>query len=53
MSTSDAESSRHHVETTTLEIHNLVMGDWRLKLHEIASAVGISNEKSILLILAL
>jgi hypothetical protein len=45
MSTSDAEHSGHPVEATTPEIidkiHNTVMDDRRVKVREIASAVGI------------
>ena len=49
MSTSDAECSGRPVEATTPEIvdkiHDMVMDDRRVKVHEIASAVGISSER--------
>uniref|UniRef100_T1I351 Uncharacterized protein n=1 Tax=Rhodnius prolixus TaxID=13249 RepID=T1I351_RHOPR len=45
--TSDAERSGRPVEVTTPEIidkiHDMVMDDRRVKVREIASAVGISN----------
>uniref|UniRef100_T1HJH6 Uncharacterized protein n=1 Tax=Rhodnius prolixus TaxID=13249 RepID=T1HJH6_RHOPR len=48
MGTSDAERSGRPVEVTTPEIidkiHDMVMDDRRVKVREIASAVGISNE---------
>ena len=48
MSTSDAECSGRPVEATTPEIvdkiHDMVMDDRRLKVREIASALGISSE---------
>uniref|UniRef100_T1HJ95 Uncharacterized protein n=1 Tax=Rhodnius prolixus TaxID=13249 RepID=T1HJ95_RHOPR len=47
--TSDAERSGRPVEVTTPEIidkiHDMVMDDRRVKVREIASAVGISNER--------
>uniref|UniRef100_T1IG87 Uncharacterized protein n=1 Tax=Rhodnius prolixus TaxID=13249 RepID=T1IG87_RHOPR len=51
MGTSDAERSGRpvEVEVTTPEIidkiHDMVMDDRRVKVREIASAVGISNER--------
>jgi hypothetical protein len=49
MSTSIAEYSGHPVEATTPEIvdkiHDMVMDDRRVKVREIASAVGISSER--------
>uniref|UniRef100_T1H985 Diacylglycerol lipase-alpha n=1 Tax=Rhodnius prolixus TaxID=13249 RepID=T1H985_RHOPR len=46
---SDAERSGRPVEVTTPEIidkiHDMVMDDRRVKVREIASAVGISNER--------
>ena len=49
MSTSDAERSGCPVEATTPEIvdkiHDMVMDDRRVKVREIASAVGISSER--------
>ena len=49
MGTSDAEHSGCPVEVTTPEIidkiHDMVMDDRRVKVREIASAVGISNER--------
>jgi len=49
MGTSDAERSGRPVEVTTQEIidkiHDMVMDDRRVKVREIASAVGISNER--------
>uniref|UniRef100_T1HEC8 Uncharacterized protein n=1 Tax=Rhodnius prolixus TaxID=13249 RepID=T1HEC8_RHOPR len=49
MGTSDAERSGRPVEVTTTEIidkiHDMVMDDRRVKVREIASAVGISNER--------
>uniref|UniRef100_T1HWX8 Uncharacterized protein n=1 Tax=Rhodnius prolixus TaxID=13249 RepID=T1HWX8_RHOPR len=54
MGTSDAERSGRPVEVTTPEIidkiHDMVMDDRRVKVREIASAVGIStfgNDKAI------
>jgi hypothetical protein len=48
-STSNAERSGRPVEATTLEIvdkiHDMVMDDRRVKVQEIASAVGISSER--------
>ena len=48
MSMSGAERSEGPVEATTPEtvdkIHDMVMDDRRVKVHEIASAVGISSE---------
>jgi hypothetical protein len=47
MSTNDAECSGCPVEATTEiidKIHDMVMDDRRVKVHEIASAVGISSE---------
>lgn len=48
MDTSDAERSGRPVGVTTPAIidqsHDMVMDDRRVKVHEIASAVGISNE---------
>uniref|UniRef100_T1I4P5 Uncharacterized protein n=1 Tax=Rhodnius prolixus TaxID=13249 RepID=T1I4P5_RHOPR len=50
MRTSDAERSGRPVEVTTPEIidkiHDMVMDDRRVKVREIASAVGISNERA-------
>ncbi|XP_025155966.1 histone-lysine N-methyltransferase SETMAR-like [Harpegnathos saltator] len=50
MSTSDAERSGRPVEATTPKIidkiHNIVMNDRRIKVREIASAVGISTERA-------
>uniref|UniRef100_T1I7Q4 Paired domain-containing protein n=1 Tax=Rhodnius prolixus TaxID=13249 RepID=T1I7Q4_RHOPR len=49
MGTSDAERSGRPVEVTTPEIidkiHDMVMDVRRVKVREIASAVGISNER--------
>ena len=49
MGTSDAERSGRPVEVTTPEIidkiHDMVMDDRRVKVREIASAVGISTER--------
>uniref|UniRef100_T1HM88 Tc1-like transposase DDE domain-containing protein n=1 Tax=Rhodnius prolixus TaxID=13249 RepID=T1HM88_RHOPR len=49
MGTSDAERSGRPVEVTTPEIidkiHDMVMDDRRVKVREIARAVGISNER--------
>jgi len=49
MDTSDAKRSGRPVEVTTPEIidkiHDMVMDDRRVKVREIASAVGISNER--------
>ncbi|XP_026828418.1 histone-lysine N-methyltransferase SETMAR-like [Ooceraea biroi] len=49
MSTSDVECSGRPVEATTPEIidkiHDMVMGDRRVKIREIASAMGISSER--------
>jgi hypothetical protein len=49
MSTSDAELSGCPVEATTPEIidkiHDMVMDDRRVKVREIASAVGILSER--------
>uniref|UniRef100_T1HMR0 Uncharacterized protein n=1 Tax=Rhodnius prolixus TaxID=13249 RepID=T1HMR0_RHOPR len=49
MGTSDAERSGRPVEVTTPviidKIHDMVMDDRRVKVREIASAVGISNER--------
>uniref|UniRef100_T1HNE4 Uncharacterized protein n=1 Tax=Rhodnius prolixus TaxID=13249 RepID=T1HNE4_RHOPR len=49
MGTSDAECSGRPVEVTTPEImdkiHDMVMDVRRVKVREIASAVGISNER--------
>uniref|UniRef100_T1I491 Uncharacterized protein n=1 Tax=Rhodnius prolixus TaxID=13249 RepID=T1I491_RHOPR len=48
MGTCDAERSGRPVEVTTPEIidkiHDMEMDDRRVKVREIASAVGISNE---------
>jgi len=48
MSTGDAELSGRPAEATTPEnvdkIHDMVMDDRRVKVREIASAVGISSE---------
>uniref|UniRef100_T1I5Z7 Uncharacterized protein n=1 Tax=Rhodnius prolixus TaxID=13249 RepID=T1I5Z7_RHOPR len=52
MGTSDAERSGRPVEVTTPEIidkiHDMVMDDRRVKVREIASAVGISNERDLI-----
>uniref|UniRef100_T1HUZ9 Uncharacterized protein n=1 Tax=Rhodnius prolixus TaxID=13249 RepID=T1HUZ9_RHOPR len=52
MGTSDAERSGRPVEVTTPEIinkiHDMVMDDRRVKVREIASAVGISNERELM-----
>uniref|UniRef100_T1IEG5 Uncharacterized protein n=1 Tax=Rhodnius prolixus TaxID=13249 RepID=T1IEG5_RHOPR len=49
MGTSDAERSGRPIEVTNPEIidkiHDMVMDDRRVKVREIASAVGISNER--------
>ena len=49
MSTTDAERSGRPVEATTQEIidkiHDMVIDDRRVKVREIASAVGISSER--------
>lgn len=49
MGTNDAERSGRPVEVTASEIidkiHDMVMDDRRVKVREIASAVGISNER--------
>ena len=49
MGTCDAERSGRPVEVTTPEIidqiHDMVMGDRRVKVRQIASAVGISTER--------
>jgi histone-lysine N-methyltransferase SETMAR len=48
-STSDAERSGRPIEVTTPEminkIHDMVLADRRLKVREIAEAVGISNDR--------
>src|SRR6476469_69453 len=49
MSTTDAQLSERPVEATTQEIidkiHDMVIDDRRVKVREIASAVGISSEQ--------
>lgn len=49
MSTADAERSGRPVEVTTPEIidkiHDMIMEDRRLKVREIAEAIGISNDR--------
>ena len=49
MGTCDAKRSGQPVEVTTPEIHDqihdMVMGDGRVRVRQIASAVGISTER--------